>query len=237
MQRCLGWSRVCRVTDGCSLGRLSAVFRAGCVYACVCLGCANECCAPGVASARGVWGLRGEHVTHSARARLYARPRAPQPRDSTAAGRELQPRRTSPRRPRGRGEGGLLPTGVLPSAVVWAGRGQVERREVCNSAPSPTRLLAAPPPPPLAHTPLTASTTHMHTRTQPQAFIQRLACSCKTLPDLLRGPEPLGRRRKRYVSGGEKSDFPPPLYSLCFIFNCGGRGWGLNRTNAFNAVP
>lgn len=193
---------------------------AGCVCACVCLGCANECCAPGVASARGVWGLRGERVTHSARARLYARPRAPQPRDSTAAGRELQPRRTSPRRPRGRGEGGFLPAGVLPAALVWAGRGQVERREVCNSPPSPTCLLPAPPPPPLAYTPLTATTTHRHTRTHAHSHRPSFrgwpapARPCLTCPE---DPSHWGNEESVMFREGKKPIFPL-LFIHCVLF-------------------
>lgn len=139
-----------------------------CVHVCA---ASARTCAPGTVSARRVWKLGGESITHAARTRVHTRTRTPHPRDSNAAGGELQPQRTGPRRPRGRG-GGFLSSCALQTAVVWAVPGQVERSQVHNS-----------PPPPPQH----------HTHAQPQALIQTLALLLQTLPDLPQDPSHWGR--------------------------------------------
>lgn len=147
---------------------------AGCVCACVCRGCANECCAPRW-RARGVWGLRGERVTpRGARPRVLLTPARTPTRDSAAAGRELQPWRTSPRRPRGREKEGFSRP-VFPCPRWSGGPGW---RDV--------KCVTMPPPPPHPHPArphtLTATATHKHTRTA-TGLHSEAGPLLKTLPD------------------------------------------------------
>lgn len=137
--------------------------------ACVCGLRQGVLCSRGGERPPGLWARRGARYPLGARPRMQTHART-QPLDSTAAGRELQPQRTHPWRPRGRGEGGFLPASVLWYAVVWAGRGRVESGEVCTYF----SLTCTPVSPPTHPSP-----PHTHARTQPQALIQRLACSCR----------------------------------------------------------